>query len=828
MDTAAVKETVRGVVERITYHNESTGWSVLKVTPYQSFGEMATITVHQTRVFAGATMQFSGTWTNHPRYGRQFKADFATEIKPASASALEKYIGSGLIKGVGPKTAKRIVRFFDKNTLEVFENDIDQLLKVPGIAAKKLETIKEAWTEHRAIRDVMMFLQSHGISTLFAVRIFKKYGDRAIEFVRDNPYRLAMDFYGIGFFTADRVALSLGFLEDSTLRIQAAIRHLLSASREQGHCYLTLSQIVVQANELLGQSLEKQIPAHLEEMMHQGRLKVRSLNGPQGPESITCYYSNTLYYDEEYVAERLSNAVGCLGHDQGKIKRWLHLYGQESGVTLSQQQSDAVGQIVDQQCSILTGGPGCGKTTTTRVIVELLTAMGKKVLLAAPTGRAAQRMGEVIGIPAKTIHRLLEFQGTGFKRNQENPLQADYLIVDECSMLDVPLTASLLRAVSPQTALLFIGDADQLPSVGPGNVLGDLIGSTVIPCFRLTTIFRQARASHIIATAHQINRSELPRLGSPFKTPDLWQKSDCFFIDAEQATQRQLQFISRVKKRFSHIEEREALINESPLEFGTTGVEDLSSGARGFTVPEAFEHVSLDAIVKAETNAEQLIALANKTHPWSSLYYGLTALDVVRQLYTSWVTKYYGSNVEIQVLSPMIRGSLGTANLNLMLQQSVNPPGEGKPQLTVGERIFRVGDRVIHRRNNYDLNVFNGDIGTITDIDSGNFSCVVDFPADLRQVAYSQDQITELDLAYAITVHKAQGSEFDVVILPVLTQHFKMLFRNLLYTGLTRGKKLVVFVGARKAMAMAVYNRDTSERQTALRQLIASWQSPLR
>lgn len=824
MVTALIKEKVTGVVERITYHNESTGWSVLKVAPFQSLGEVATVTVHQTKVFAGATILFSGSWTNHPKYGRQFKAEFATEIKPASASALEKYIGSGLIKGVGPKTARKIVRFFDKNTLEVFENDIDQLLNVPGIAKKKLKTIKEAWTEHRAIRDVMIFLQSHGISTLFAVRIFKKYGDMAIEMVRDNPYRLAIDFYGIGFFSADRVALSLGFSEDSTLRIQAAIRHLLSASREQGHCYLTLSQIVAQANDLLGKSLDNQIPNHLEEMMHQGRLKVRPLDSLQGAGDDQCYYSNTLYHDEEYVAERLRNAVGRMGHDTGKIKKSLHLYGKKSGFALSQQQSEAVVQIVDQQCSVLTGGPGCGKTTTTTAIVDVLTAMGKTVLLAAPTGRAAQRMGEVIGIPAKTIHRLLEFQGTGFKRNQENPLKADFLIVDECSMLDVPLTASLLRAVSPHTALLFIGDADQLPSVGPGNVLGDLIDSKMIPCFRLNTIFRQARESHIIATAHQVNRGQLPQLESPFKRPGLWQKTDCFFIDAEQATQRQLQFIARVKKRFSQVEEREALMEGSPLEFGITGIEALLQGTGGFSVPDTFEHVSLDALASAETSAEQLIALARKTHPWSSLYYGLTALDVVRQLYTSWIKKYYGSSVEIQVLSPMIRGSLGTANLNLMLQRSVNPPGDGKPQLTVGERIFRVGDRVIHRRNNYDLNVFNGDIGTISSIDSGDLSCVVNYPADNRQVAYTQDQITELDLAYAITVHKAQGSEFDVVILPVLTQHFKMLFRNLLYTGLTRGKKLVVFVGARKAMAMAVHNRDTGKRQTSLRQLVASGQ----
>lgn len=820
MDATIVKEKIRGVVERVTYHNESNGWSVLRVSPFNSHGQVETVTVHQTKVFAGATMQFTGTWTHHPRFGRQFRADNATEIKPASASALEKYIGSGLIKGVGPKTARKIVRYFDKDTLEVFDNNIEKLLEVPGIAAKKLKVIKSAWLEHKGIRDVMMFLQSHGISTLFAVRIFKQYGDRAIGMVRENPYRLAIDFYGIGFFTADRVALSLGLSEDSNLRIQAAIRHLLSASREQGHCYLTVEQIVAQANALLGLSLIELVPVHLEEMKLQGQLKERRLNSPEGPGTISCYYSNSLYHDEKYVADRLSSGVGSLGVVGKKVDMWRHHYAGRSGITLSPEQVDAVVRIVDQKCSVLTGGPGCGKTTATRAIVDLLIALDKKVLLAAPTGRAAQRMGEVIGVPAKTIHRLLEFQGTGFKRNLDNPLKTDFLIVDESSMLDIPLTASLLRAVAPDTALLFIGDADQLPSVGPGNVLADLIASGVIPCFRLTTIFRQARESLIIATAHQVNRGVLPPLNSPFKTPGIWKESDCFFIDADQATQRQLQFISRVKRRYSQIEERESLVEGSPLLFGTEDTEGPASGSSRFSVPEPFEHVSLEALAKAKTDAEQMIALAKKTHPWSSLYYGLTALDVVRQLYTHWVKKYYGKDVEIQVLAPMIRGPLGTANLNLMLQENVNPPGDDKPQLQLGERIFRIGDRVIHRRNNYDLNVFNGDIGIISAIDTRDITCVVKFPSDQREVVYTREQVPELDLAYAITVHKAQGSEFDVVILPVLVQHFKMLFRNLLYTGLTRGRKLVVFVGTRKAMAIAVGNKDTTERQTALRQLL--------
>ncbi len=459
----------------------------------------------------------------------------------------------------------------------------------------------------------------------------------------------------------------------------------------------------------------------------------------------------------------------------------------------------------------LFGGPrGCTHTTA------LLQAMGQTVLLAAPTGRAAQRMGEVIGDEARTIHRLLEFQGAGFKRCEQNPLQADFLLIDESSMLDISLTASLLKAVGPETALLFIGDADQLPSVGAGNVLGDLIESGVLPCFRLTTIFRQARESAIIAAAHQINQGETPQLASPFKTPEVWKQSDCFFIDSAEATKQQLHFVGRVRQRFAAIGDREALFAQTPYQ---PDLPQEGGTSYEFSIPKEFTHVSLGTLAMADSAADQLLALARRTHPWSSLYYGLTALDVVRKLYSEWAPKYYPA-AEIQVLTPMIRGSLGAANLNTVLQQTVNPPSPDKPELTLGERVFRLGDRVIHRRNNYELNVFNGDIGQIRAMDNTSLSCEVVFFPDGRRVEYNRDQIAELDLAYAITVHKAQGSEFDVVILPVLSQHFRMLFRNLVYTGLTRGKKLAVLVGSRQALAMAVRNQDTSRRQTALALLL--------
>ncbi len=818
---AYIKEKISGVVQRVTYHNPVNGWSVLKVQSWSNPGELVAVTVHQIKVFAGATMEFKGAWTMHPQFGRQFKADDAVEKKPASAAALEKYLGSGLIKGVGPKTAKRIVGHFGEDTLSIFEDDIDRLTEVEGIARKKLESISAAWQEHKHVRDVMIFLQGHNISTLFAVRIYKKYGEQAIEMVTADPYRLANDFYGIGFFSADKVAISIGLAPDSRQRIVAAIRHVLAGGREQGHCYLTIDQIIVQVNELLTLSLNERIPGILEEMEEERYLKVRRVEGVDG-HITACYYSKTLYYDELATGERITRLLG-IGRAKGENKvAWVDSYCQRADLCLSEQQRRAVSSIVDSPFSVLTGGPGCGKTTTTQVIVRLLEHLGNKVLLAAPTGRAAQRMGEVIGREAKTLHRLLEWQNNQFTRNEEQPLNADFLIVDECSMLDISLTASLLKAVPDNCGLLFIGDADQLPSVGPGNVLHDIISSRAVPVFYLTEVFRQAKQSHIIGFAHQINRGENPPVPSPFKHPDIWQqKSDCIFLDSDQATQEQLDFIGRIKRQFNYLQpDLESMTGEDHLYEFRTAEPIQSPYETEFTVPDKFRHVDLQQVVRADSGVEELKAVLKKIHPWSTLHYGLSAVDSVLRLYKEWVPKYYGSASEIQILSPMTRGSLGTVNLNRLVQQEINPPAESKPQIQVGERIFRVGDRVIHRRNNYDLNVFNGDIGRISNIDPVELTCRVAFESDGREVEYEKDDIMELDLAYAVTIHKSQGSEFEVVILPVLTQHFKMLYRNLIYTGLTRAKKLAVFVGTRRALSMAIKRQDTSERQTMLNYLL--------
>jgi len=734
---------------------------------------------------------------------------------------LEKYLGSGLIKGVGPKTAKKIVKYFGNETLEIFENKIERLTEITGIAQKKLTMISDAWVEHRAISKVMMFLQSHGISTLFAVRIYKEYGDNAIEYVNEDPYRLAQDLYGIGFFSADKVALSIGLERNSPQRIRAGINHVLAASREFGHCYLTESQITSQVNELLELKLDDRIPDFLNQMRQDGLVMVRELNNPEGA-SESCYYSKSLFFDELYVAKRIARTKNPPQVDKERVEKWILRYCDAKGFSLSEEQADAVKGIVCENFSVLTGGPGCGKTTTTLVIVKLLEAMKRKILLAAPTGRAAQRMMDIIGNESKTIHRLLEWQIGQFKKKEENPLDADFVIVDECSMLDINLTASLLKAIPPESQILFIGDADQLPSVGAGNVLRDIIASGAVRCFELKKVFRQAQESLIIKYAHQINNGEMPYIDSPFKNPEIWQKkADCLFMDSDEATKEQLNFIARVKRFYESQSPEKANTTESdPNLYEFRINEPVIPYEMELTIPKKFQHVNLENLHKAKDGVDELLSVLKKVHPLSSLHYGLSAFDVVRKLYLEWIPKYFGEKTEIQILSPMTRGSLGTISLNKMIQESANPAQKGKSQLSVSERIFRTGDRVIHRRNNYDLNVFNGDIGTIREINTEELTLSVSFFPDGRIVEYTQDAIPELDLAYAITIHKSQGSEFEAVIIPVLTQHFKMLFRNLIYTSLTRAKKLAVLVGTRKALALSVKNQDTSQRQTLLKELL--------
>ncbi|MDB5262261.1 MAG: exodeoxyribonuclease subunit alpha [Adhaeribacter sp.] len=823
--TSAELEKLSGIVKRVTFHSVETGYTVLKVNSFQKPNEELTVVVHQSKVFAGATMDFYGEWANHPSYGLQFKASKVIERKPATAHALEKYLGSGLIKGVGPVTAKRIVRHFGDKTMDVFESSIEKLTEVEGIARLKLEMISKAWIEHQEIRNVMLFLQDHHISTLFAVKIYKTYGNDAIEVVTTNPYRLAADIYGIGFFSADKVAQSLGLAPDSPQRIQAGIEHVLQNAREEGHCYLTQQQIIEAVAELLALQNIPAIEAILQQMEEKEELKIRLLPDEQGMVQ-KCFYAHSLYFDEQYIATRVKKlTVVPIKVNQAHLLQDLEVFCQVNQIMLSEEQKESVLQIATKRLSILTGGPGCGKTTTTRALVGVLQFMSKKVMLAAPTGRAAQRMSEVIGLEAKTIHRLLEWDPAkgGFKRNDVDPLQTDILIVDECSMLDVHLAAALLRAVPADCQVVLIGDADQLPAVGAGNVLKDMITSGVVPCMRLTKVFRQAQESLIISYAHQINKGEVPRIESPFNKPLIWQdKKDCLFIDSEEATSEQLKFICKVKKMTGELPnlvvKEYNLLEEPPERYG----QDLYIQGNNLAIPAKFSHVDIESLLQARSHIEELKEVLKGVHPWSSLHYGLSAVGMLEKLYESIIPKYYGKETEIQILSPMTKGSLGTTNLNKVIQDKINPAGEGKAQLVIGGRIFREGDRVIQKRNNYDLNVFNGDIGTINRVDNEELALWVNFKAgqEVKEVRYEKEHLLELDLAYAITIHKSQGSEFQTIIIPLVTQHFGMLFRNLVYTGITRAKQLVVFLGTRKALAMAVNKQNTATRQTALAYLL--------
>ncbi|BDC99840.1 AAA family ATPase [Persicobacter psychrovividus] len=833
---------LKATVERVTFHSEDTGYSVLKVTPVGRAQEQTTVTVHQGKVFAGGTFLFEGNYSEHPKFGQQFKAERMLEVKPASASALEKYLGSGLIFGVGPKTAKRIVAHFGDKTMEVFEEQMDRLQEVPGIAANKLSQIRSAWLEHRSIRNVMMFLQEYGISTLYAVKIYKAYEFDAIEIVSKNPYRLSRDIYGIGFFSADRVALSMGFAEDSPERISAAVKHVLAASREEGHCYLLLEQILEQAGQLLKlKGAEELIKQQLTALEQENELRTRKLKDEEG-NSLMAYYSKTLYYDELTVVHELERLMKFRPKvDTRRVLNWLNKFNQQQPFPLSEEQTQAVAGIVGQSVSVLTGGPGCGKTTTTKAAVQLGVAMGKKVLLAAPTGRASQRMSEVIGREAVTIHRLLVFDPSqgGFKKGEEDPLEGDFIIVDECSMLDISLTASLLKAIASGAQVLLIGDADQLPSVGAGNVLKDLMDSGRVPVFALTQIFRQGAASKIITYAHQINKGQVPRIESPIRNRSAWQQEDCLFIDAEEATQQQAQFIKKIRQTMKSVVEsgETAIVKEAEGVYNTVQqqqedyfVEHIDQqeldrirkegiAKYTFNVPSQFMHVNVTDLLNTPSQAAALQSVLTNVHPWSSLHYGFSAADMVVRLYCQTLPQQLGKDKEIQILTPMTKGTLGTRQLNMLIQQAANPPAETKQQLTIGDRIFRVNDRVIQKRNNYDLEVFNGDIGKIISINPTDFLIVIAFGK--KRVEYNRDAIMELDLAYAITIHKSQGSEFDAVILPVATQHFKMLFRNLIYTGLTRAKKMSVFLGSRRSMSVAVRNEDNRKRQTCLKALVA-------
>lgn len=846
-------EIFTGVIQRITYHNPENGWTVIRVNPVKSPHEVKTVTVHQASVFAGATMEFEGEWVRHPKYGEQFNTHHVIEKKPASASALEKYIGSGLIYGVGPKIAHRIVKYFGKETLEVFEANIERLTEVPGIAQTKLEQITSSWTEHREIRNVMVFLQEYAISTLFAVKIFKQYGNDAIRIVTQNPYQLSKDIYGIGFFSADSIALSMGVEKDSPKRIKAAISHVLAASREHGDCYLELEHIQADVEKLLNQDFKELVNQQVVVMEKDQELKTRLKNSNDA--NVKCYYSRTLYYDELHTS-KIVKAFLCqkIKVDTDRVKRWLEKYNQQQEFPLSPEQHNSILNITLHAFSILTGGPGCGKTTTTKALVRLLKAMRKKITLAAPTGRAAQRMSEIIGEKSQTIHRLLIWQPASgkFRKNAEEQLETDFIIIDECSMLDISLTASLLKAIPLSAQILFIGDPNQLPSVGPGNVMKDLIDSQKVPLFQLTQVFRQARQSQIIKYAHQINHGTIPRIESPINNPKLWtQPKDCLFIDSEEATKDQINFMKKIRTSMRHVIEHDgvAFVRESTPDdiddnyktvllendyyTESTSLQEIEEIRKQgvqpyiFSIPKQYLHTNLNSLLKSDSQTSALKQVIKSIHPWSSLHFGFTASQMIVRLYCQTISQKLGGDPEIQILSPMTVGSLGTRNLNQLIQATLNANTPNQPVLQVGDRLFYLGDRVIQKRNNYDLEVFNGDIGKIISVDNREMiiSIRYQYGKMIRDVLYQKKDLIDLDLAYAITIHKSQGSEFDVVIIPLVMQHFTMLYRNLIYTALTRAKKKAVLVGTRKALGIAVKNIDNRTRKTMLKIIVQNNQS---
>ncbi|MDZ7959162.1 MAG: ATP-dependent RecD-like DNA helicase [Aulosira sp. DedQUE10] len=720
-------ETITGVVERLTFNSEESGYTVARLVR-PGTKDLTTITGSFANIQPGQTLQLTGFWRDHPQYGPQFQVVNYKETKPATLTGIEKYLGSGLIKGVGPVTAKRIVAHFGEETLDIIEHQIERLIEVQGIAKKRIKLIKNAWETQKAIKEVMVFLQGHGVSTTYAVKIYKQYGDQAIAKVTENPYQLATDIYGIGFLTADKIARNIGIAPDSEFRYCAGIIHALSEAAEDGHCYLPQPELIECVIKLLTTDEHQPTESSIAQIIKDMAL-LDDLIREKAEEKTLCY-KPTYFHTEQNLAQLISRRLSQpVAQDIPRVRAWLKRFTSSHKIQLSEQQQEAVEIAAYSPVMILTGGPGVGKTFTTHTIVSLWKAMGKSIALAAPTGRAAQRLSEMTGLEAKTIHRLLEFdpKTMGFKCDNHNPLPHTAIIADEASMLDLFLAYSLVNAVAAGAQLLLVGDIDQLPSVGPGQVLADLINSSRVPVVRLTQVFRQAQQSAIITAAHQINRGQYPTIEPISDNP----VSDCLWHGG------------------------------------------------GFEP----EH-GVQAICELIT-------------------------DLIGRL-------GFNPATDVQVLCPMTRGLVGTRNLNTVLQKLINPPSPDKVEINRGGMTLRVGDRIIQQMNDYNREVFNGDLGIITAIDTEEQEVAVQYGD--RSVVYDYADLNEISLAFATTIHKSQGSEYPVVILPLYMQHYMMLSRNLFYTGLTRAKKLAIVIGSKKVISLAVRSTDDKERHTRLEQ----------
>ena len=718
--TAAPAETLSGLVERVTYHNAENGFCVLRVKA-RGQRDLVAVVGHAATINAGEFISATGWWTTDRDHGLQFKAASVTTTQPTTLEGIEKYLGSGMIRGIGPVYARALVGAFGDAVFDLIEQQPGRLREVTGIGAKRAARIVAGWADQKAIREIMLFLHAHGVGTSRAVRIFKTYGQDAIARITKNPYRLARDIRGIGFRTADQVAAKLGIEKDAMIRVRAGLSFGLAEATGQGHCGLPVAELTRVTSELIevGAGL---IGDALQLELQDGELMADAVDGE------ACVFLAGLYRSEQTIAERLR--LLSRGRppwpliDSARAVPWVE---GRTGLALAPSQREALTLAVDAKVLVITGGPGVGKTTLVNSVLKVLGAKGVRVDLCAPTGRAAKRLTESTGLEARTIHRLLEAdpKSGGFKRGEAHPLDCDLLVVDEASMVDVPLMRALLMALPDTSALLLVGDVDQLPSVGPGQVLADVISSGAVPVVRLTEVFRQAAQSRIITNAHRINQGQMPELTSP-------DGSDFYFVEAAEPEDATRKLLAVVRDR----------------------------------VPARFR------------------------------------LDPVR---------------DVQVLCPMNRGSLGARTLNIELQQALNPPGEQRV-----ERFgwtYGPGDKVMQVTNDYERDVFNGDLGIVTGLDMEEGALTVSFEG--REVEYGFGELDELVLAYATTIHKAQGSEYPVVVIPLMTQHYTMLARNLLYTGVTRGKRLVVLVGQRKALGMAVRNAGGRRRWSKLREWLA-------
>jgi exodeoxyribonuclease V alpha subunit len=715
---------LRGQIERITYINDENGYTIARIK-VQGRRELVTVVGSIVNPTPGEILSMKGEWGNHPTYGEQFKIACCETAVPATVHGIEKYLGSGLVRGIGPVMAKRIVRRFKEETLSVIEKDIERLTAIDGIGVKRIAMIRKAWDEQKEIRAIMIFLQSHGVGPGYSARIYKHYGNDSIAVVKENPYRLAMDVFGIGFVTADRIAQKLGFAKDSRLRAEAGILYVLHELTDEGHVYYPYEPLIAKCREVL--DIDRAIVVEaIDAIAADKRIVIEDLGGePDAPQDGgRAVYLAGYHAAEAQLAARLRTLIrtpqALRRIEADRAIQWIQ---ERLAIILADRQVEAVRCMTGNKVMVITGGPGTGKTTLISAIIRICSVIGSRIMLAAPTGRAAKRMTETTGHEAKTIHRLLEYsrQKGGFQKNEDAPLDCDLLIVDETSMIDTLLMHHLLKAVPARAAFVMVGDVNQLPSVGAGNVLKDIIESRAVPVVELNEIFRQARESSIIVNAHLINEGQVPNLRSSQDKVD-----DFYFIEQEDPQKVMELIIALVKER----------------------------------IPRRF---------------------------------GFDPLD------------------DIQVLTPMHRGVVGGTNLNTELQKALNPGDEGVTRMG---RLFKVGDKVMQITNNYDKEVYNGDIGRILAIDAEAQEIIVSI--DNREIPYGYSELDELVHAYAVSIHKSQGSEYPAVVIPILTQHYILLQRNLLYTGVTRGKKLVVIVGTKKAMAIAVRNNKTRKRYTLL------------